>query len=124
VLAFIRLGWRLANPVPAALSNMKGWQERVASLMHWALYALILVTPLAGWMMSSAKNYPVSFFGLFTWPNLVAPDENLFKTLKETHEILATVMVSLALLHMLAALKHHFIDKDNILRRMLPLRLK
>ena len=124
MLAAVRLGWRWMNPVPAVPETMKGWLRAVASITHWALYALILLTPLAGLLMSSAKNYSVSYFGLFTWPNLVAPNETLFQALKETHEILAFTMLNLALLHAAAALKHHFFDKDNVLRRMLPMKLR
>jgi cytochrome b561 len=124
MLAILRLLWRLMNPTPIPVMGTKAWQERLASIMHWLLYALIFLTPLVGWTMSSAKNYPVSYFGLFTWPNLVAPDEGLFNTLRTTHGVLAKIMVSLAWLHAFAALKHHFFDKDNVLRRMLPLKLK
>jgi cytochrome b561 len=124
LLAILRLLWRLTNTVPAPVAGTKAWQERLASLMHWLLYVLIFLTPVAGWLMSSAKNYPVSYFGLFTWPNLVAPDEKLFDLFKETHEVLAGTMISLAILHALAALKHHFYDKDNVLRRMLPMKLR
>jgi cytochrome b561 len=120
----VRLTWRFANPTPAPVPDTKVWQERLASIMHWLLYALIFLTPLAGWLMSSAKNYTVSYFGLFAWPNLVAPDETLFTTLRSLHDLLAWAMVTLALLHATAALKHHFFDKDNVLRRMLPLKSK
>ena len=76
--------------------------------------------PLTGWLMSSAKNYSVSWFGLFTWPNLIGQDEANFKILRETHDVLSWVLLGLAILHVLAALKHHFWDKDTVLRRMLP----
>ena len=124
MLAVVRLIWRLINPVPAVPPNTKTWQQRASSVVHWSLYALILVTPLAGWLMSSAKNYSVSWFGLFTWPNLVAPDEGFYNAFKETHEILAFMILNVAGLHILAALKHHFWDKDNVLRRVLPVKLK
>jgi cytochrome b561 len=123
LLAAVRLVWRLSHPAPRPVDD-RGWQQKVASLVHWSLYALILVTPLAGWVMSSAKNYSVSWFGLFTWPNLVAPQENLAATLKTTHAALAKTMMVLVMLHAAAALKHHFIDRDNVLRRMLPVKLK
>jgi cytochrome b561 len=124
LLAFLRLAWRLANPTPADPPNTKPWQSRVSTAMHWLLYALIFVTPLLGWLMSSSKNYSVSYFGLFTFPNLVGADEAAFERFKELHEIAAQSMVVLAILHALAAFKHHFIDKDNVLRRMLPMKLK
>ena len=123
MFAVLRLLWRLANPPPTAIAAKK-WQEHAARIVHWLLYALILSTPLAGWLMSSAKNYTVSWFGVFSFPNLIAPDESRFDQLKELHEILAFSIFNLALLHLVAALKHHFFDKDNVLRRMLPLKLK
>lgn len=124
ILALLRLSWRLANPTPLPLANVRPWQNRAASVVHWSLYVLIVVTPLAGWLMSSARNFSVSYFGWFTLPNLVAPDAELFQQLKLVHRILAYTITNLAILHMLAALKHHFIDGDNTLRRMLPIRLK
>jgi cytochrome b561 len=123
MLAVLRLLWRFTNTAPSALAT-KAWQNRLASIMHWALYALILITPLFGWLMSSAKNDAVSWFGLFTFPNMVSPDESLVEQFKEVHEIFAFMIFNLAVLHLLAALKHHFYDKDNVLRRMLPMKLK
>jgi polyisoprenoid-binding protein YceI len=73
--------------------------------------------------MSSAKNYPVSWCGVFTLPNLVQPDEGLFELLKSTHEVLAGALLAFASLHVLAALYHHFMKKDDVLRRMLPFTL-
>jgi len=124
MLAAIRLLWRWANVVPAHLPTVKPWQQRIADITHWALYALILVTPLAGWLMSSAKSYSVSYFGLFTFPDLVAPNEDRYQTFKVLHAVLAFSIFNLALLHIAAALKHHFWDKDNVLRRMLPVKLR
>jgi len=123
-LAVLRLIWRLVNPVPAAPSAMPRWQRIASVVAHWALYALILLTPLMGWMMSSFKNYPVSYFKLFTFPDLVAPNEALFEASKALHKVLAGSMFSVAVLHILAALKHHFVDKDDVLRRMLPIKLR
>jgi cytochrome b561 len=71
-------------------------------------------------MMSSAKNYSVSWFGLFTWPDLIAPGERAFELLRGTHDTLAKVLFGVALLHILAALKHHFWNRDGVLLRMLP----
>jgi cytochrome b561 len=90
----------------------------------WALYALIIVTPLFGWMMSSARNFPVSYFGLFTLPDFVQPDRARYELFRDVHALLANTIFFVAVLHALAALKHHFFDRDNVLRRMLPVRLK
>ena len=76
--------------------------------------------PLSGWMWSSASNYPVSWFGLLQLPDLVQPSEALKGVFHESHEFLGTLLLVLAVLHALAALKHHFLDRDTVLRRMLP----
>jgi cytochrome b561 len=124
MLAAARLVWRWMNPVPKVPTAMPRWQQTGAHLSHIALYALLFVAPLLGWTMSSARNFPVSWFGLFTFPNLVGPDRALYDFLHEAHEVAAKSIFVLALLHAAAAFKHHFIDKDNVLRRMLPLELK
>jgi len=123
-LAVLRLIWRWLNPVPELPRHMPAWERFAAHASHFLLYALILVIPLTGWLMSSAKNYTVSWFNLFSLPNLVGPNEKLFDFFHETHEILATVLFYLALLHIAAALKHHFYDRDNVLRGMLPVKDK
>lgn len=123
-LAIVRLLWRLANPVPAVPLTTPRWQRIAAHVSHGALYALIMITPLFGWMMSSARNFPVSWFGLFTFPDLVQPDKAKYEFFHEVHEALALSLLCIAVLHAAAALKHHFFDRDNVLRRMLPVRLK
>jgi cytochrome b561 len=123
-LAIVRLLWRFMNPVPPMPADTPSWQRVAAHISHGALYALILITPLFGWMMSSARNFPVSYFGLFTLPDLVQPDKALYEFFHEAHEALAAAIFFIALLHAAAALKHHFFDRDNVLRRMLPVRLK
>ncbi|HMN45468.1 MAG TPA: cytochrome b [Povalibacter sp.] len=123
-LAVVRLLWRWVNPVPPLPAQTPRWQNVAAHLSHWALYALILITPLLGWTMSSARNFPVSWFGLFTLPDLIQPDRAKYDLLHEAHEICALTMAAIAVLHAAAALKHHFFDRDNVLRRMLPVRLK
>jgi len=120
-LAVIRLAWRLYDRPPPP-PPMPRWQLFASRLNHWALYALLFAMPLTGWMMSSASNYPVSWFGLVQLPDLVAPDRSLKEQFEEIHELLAKVLIALALLHVAAALKHQFIDRDGLLFRMLPWR--
>ena len=120
-LATIRLVWRLFNR-PPPLPPMPPWQRAIAHLNHAALYAILFAMPLTGWLMSSAKNYPVSWFGLVQLPDLIAPDTGLSHDLEDVHEWLSNVLIALAGLHVLAALKHQFIDRDNLLMRMLPWR--
>ena len=122
-LAVIRLAWRWIDRPPPP-PPMPRWQQLAANLNHWALYALLFAMPLSGWMMSSASNYPVSWFGIAQLPDLVLPDRSLKEQLEEVHELLATILISLALLHVAAALKHQFFDRDGLLFRMLPWRRK
>ncbi len=120
-LAVIRLAWRLIDRPPPP-PPMPRWQHLASRLTHAAFYVLLFVMPVTGWLMSSAANYPVSWFGLFQLPDFVRPDEGLEHLLEEIHETLAKVLIALAILHAVAALKHQFIDRDGLLMRMLPWR--
>jgi cytochrome b561 len=121
MLAILRLLWRLKNPPPALPDHMTPLERKLARATHIAFYVLLFAMPLTGWMMSSAKNYSVSWFGLFTWPNLIGKNETAFDVLRATHDTMSFILLSIAVLHILAALKHHFWNKDNVLLRMLPL---
>ncbi|HET6470348.1 MAG TPA: cytochrome b [Pseudomonadales bacterium] len=123
-LAVVRLVWRFASPPPPLPATMPRWQVRGAKLTHFAFYALLFLLPISGLVMSAAANFPVSYFGLFTIPNVVAPDESLVHVMKERHELLFNALVALAALHVAAALKHQFIDRDDVLRKMLPWRTR
>lgn len=119
-LALARIGWKLANrgqprPVP-----MVRPQRIAAAVGHGLLYLLLLAQPITGWMMSSAANYPVTFFGLLEFPALVSPNHDLHEALEEVHEALFGAIVLLAVGHALAAVLHHVWMKDDTLRRMLP----
>jgi cytochrome b561 len=120
MLAVVRLLWRLMNPTPDLTAETKPWERVLAKLSHFLLYALIFAMPLSGWLMSSAKNYPVSWFKLFQFPDLVAPSEQVFVQMRDLHHLLFAVLLGVALLHIAGALKHHFIDKNDVLKRMLP----
>jgi cytochrome b561 len=123
-LAILRLIWRWFNPIPNVPASTPAWQRKAAHFSHWALYALILVTPLIGWLMSSARNFPVSWFGIVTLPDFVEPNKAAYEFFHDTHEVLASALFVIALVHAGAALKHHLFDRDNVLRRMLPIKLK
>lgn len=123
LIAAVRITWRLIDRPPPP-PPMPAWQRSVSALVHWSLYALLFAMPLTGWMMSSAANYPVSWFGLVQLPDLVMPSESVAEVLEETHETLFTVLLALASLHVLAALKHQFVDRDGLLTRMLPWRVR
>ena len=121
VFALIRLVWRLMNRPPAAVP-MPTWQLWTSRITHWGMYALFLLVPLAGWGFSSAAGYPVKWFGVIPLPDFVPVDKALAQTLHDSHETLAWALAVLVGLHFAAAMKHHFIDRDGLLRRMLPSR--
>jgi len=120
MLAIVRLLWRFRHAPPALPAAMTPVERLLARGTHIAFYVLLFAMPLTGWLMSSAKNYSVSWFGLFTWPNLIAQNDDAFALLKTTHFYLSYALFAIAVLHILAALKHHFWNKDDVLRRMLP----
>jgi len=121
MLAVLRLAWRLKNPAPPLPPGMSPLERLLARATHTAFYVLLFAMPVTGLLMSSAKNYSVSWFGLFTWPNLIGQNEAAFEALRTTHDWLSYVLFAIAVLHILAALKHHFWNKDDVLLRMLPL---
>jgi cytochrome b561 len=118
MLFAIRLLWRLSNITPS-LSSLPYLERLAARSMHLAFYGFMVAMPLTGWLMSSSAGLPVSFFGLFTLPDLVMPNEKWFAFFREVHKWLAFGLIAAILGHTAAALKHHFMDKDDILRRML-----
>ena len=120
MLALLRLAWRSANPTPELPDTLKPYERRLARFTHGLLYGLLFAVPLAGWTASSARGFPVSWFGLFTLPDLVPKNKGLYDTLLDTHAFLAWTLGAVAIIHLLAALKHHFVLKDDVLRRMLP----
>ena len=118
-LTLARLFWRLANPTPRLPDAMPAWERRGAHASHLALYGLLLALPLVGWLYSSASAFPVSVFGLFTLPDLIGANEGSAKTLQTLHWLGGLALLGLLALHVGAALKHHFRDRDAVLRRML-----
>jgi cytochrome b561 len=115
----LRLAWRLFDPVPPFPDSMRAVDKLGAHAAHYMLYALLFLMPLSGWAMSSAAGFPVSVYGLFTLPNIVPADKALLDLSCATHEWMAYALIGLIVLHVAAALWHHFVRKDNILRRML-----
>jgi cytochrome b561 len=99
---------------------MPAWQRLAAHTAHWALYVLFFAVPLMGWAYSSASGFPVVVFGVLPLPDFVSPDKALAEVLKARHGQLAFALAVVVGLHVAAALKHHFIDRDGLLQRMLP----
>ncbi len=117
-LVLIRLIWRLTHPAPP-YEPMARWQRIGAHASHWLLYLLMIATPILGWLYSSASGYPVVYLKLWKLPDLVSKNSDLAKVLVQVHAFLAWTLFYVVLLHAAAALKHHFVDHDRTLRRIL-----
>jgi cytochrome b561 len=120
LLAVARVAWRAAHPAPAWPASMKPWETRLAAAAHALLYVLMLAVPLSGWLMSSAAGFKVVYLGLVPLPDLVGKDKALADFLDWVHQYLTAVLGGLVLLHVAAALKHRFVDRDGTLARMIP----
>jgi cytochrome b561 len=119
MLALVRIAWKIMNKgAPGPIGN--DWQRKAAAAGHGLLYLLILAQPLSGWIVSSTGNYPVTLFGWFQFPALVGENHDLHEVMEEVHEMLFFALLTVAAIHVAAALYHHFVLKDGVLRRMLP----
>ena len=119
LLTCARLGWRWVRPAPPPVA-MPEWQRRAAKVTQMLMYALLLVIPVSGWLYSSATGVQVVYLGLVPLPDLVPNDKALAGVLKGTHVALNFTLFALVFVHTAAALKHHFVDRDPALIRMLP----
>ncbi|MES3022604.1 MAG: cytochrome b [Pseudomonadota bacterium] len=119
-LATLRLLWRLTHTPPAYPAAMPSWQKTAASALHGLLYVLLFAVPVSGYFYTLAAGVPVVYFGLFELPVLIAPDPALKIVLKQVHFWLNMTLAASVGAHLAAALKHQFIDRDGVLKRMLP----
>lgn len=119
-LAVLRLAWRLVTPPPPLPHDMASWERRAARTSHALLYLMLFAQPLLGLVHSWAANFPVVIYGTITLPNPIGANEPLKNAVVAAHFWLGMAMLGLIALHTLAALKHHVVDRDDILRRMLP----
>ena len=120
VLVVLRLLWRIGHPRPPYPSHMKTWEKRLASGAHALLYALLFAMPISGWMLNSAAHVPVRLFWLVPLPPLVGPDRALVRPLAIAHVLMGWTLAVLIVVHIAAALHHHFVRRDRLLVRMLP----
>ena len=120
LLVWLRLFWRVTHRPPALPANMPKTMQLVAHAGHLLLYVLMIAIPLSGWLMSSAKGFQTVWFGVLPIPDLLDKNKDLGELLKNVHASLNLLFVAVIAGHIGAALKHHFIDKDDILKRMLP----
>lgn len=115
-LGLARIAWRVVNRRrPSRPTGPQGW---MATAVQWALVALLVIVPLSGWLLLSAEGHAPSFFGLFSLPRLVGAGEGIEEFAEEAHEVLPWVLLGVLALHVLGALKHHIVDGDDTLRRM------
>ena len=120
MLVLARIAWRAGHRPPALPATMSPLTRHAATLVHLALYLLMLAIPISGWLMSSAKGVATVWFGVLPLPDLVAKDKALGDLLFEVHKALNLSLLALVIAHVGAALKHRFVDRDDVLARMLP----
>jgi cytochrome b561 len=126
ILSLMRLTWRIMNPPPPLPDTMKGWEVAVAKLTHWGFYVLMIGIPVGGWVIISTSPYSIAteWWGLFEWPKLPLGELPFRKALNEAakagHSAGAWAVIGLLALHVGGALKHMFIDDDDVMARMLP----
>ena len=118
VLMFVRIRHRIANPPPPPEPGLPSWQVGLSHQTHWLLYLILLVMPMIGWLGSNALGRPVSMYGLFDLPTLTAEDKPFGEALYTAHGVLGYSLLALVVIHVGAALHHHFGRKDATLMRM------
>ncbi len=119
-LACLRLLWRLAHRAPPYPAGMPQWQQKAAGASHLLLYFLIFAVPLSGYFYSLASGVPVVYLTVIPLPLLIGPDPEWKPVLKLTHYWLNVTLLTVFCLHVAAALKHHFVDRDGVFKRILP----
>lgn len=120
MLAILRLAWRLFHAPPPLPKHLANWEIWAAKLGHIALYCLIFIVPLSGWFYSQAAGYGDYWWGPISFPSLIEASTAAENFFYELHELLVKLLMAVVGVHILAALRHHFILKDDVLKRMLP----
>ena len=120
VLATARILWRLRHAPPLPPASMPAWERRLANASHALLYVLIFAAPLSGWLFSSAAGFQTVYLGVLPIPDLLAKNRELAEVLRIAHHWINYTMAAVVALHVAAALKHRFVDRDEVFARMLP----
>lgn len=118
LLVGLRIVWRLTHRPPALPDDLPRWQRAASHAVHGLLYLLILAVPMTGWLMSSAKGFQTVWFGVLPLPDLVEKNRELGQALGSAHQFLNYLLLTLVILHVVAALKHHFHERRPFLQRM------
>lgn len=124
LLSAARLLWRLWHPAPPLPESMKPWEKKGAHLSHVLLYVLFFASPVTGWLFSSAAGYKTVYFAVLPIPDLLGKNKEVADVLRIVHHWINYLLAAVIAVHAAAALKHHFIDRDEVMRRMLPNRKK
>ena len=123
VLVILRLAWRLFNPPPSPPPGNPAWETKLAAVGHWILYVLMFAVPVSGWWISDASRVPFEAFFTLPMPDFIEVNRSMQETASEVHEALTKALLLVVIVHVAAALRHHFGLRDDVMRRMLPGRL-
>ncbi|MBN9589903.1 MAG: cytochrome b [Alphaproteobacteria bacterium] len=115
----LRFLWRIKGPIPVPAANAP-WERSLATFTHWMLYILVFVMTLLGWAAANARGWDVKLFGIVTLPAISPSGSHWGHEAGDIHNVLVYVLLGFIVLHFAGALKHQFVDGNNILRRMLP----
>ena len=115
-----RLLWRATHAAPALPDTMKPRERQLAHASHALLYVLFFAAPLTGWLFSSAAGFQTVYLGVLPIPDLLSRNKELADVLRFMHRWINYTMAAVIVVHIAAALKHHFVDRDDVLVRMLP----
>lgn len=122
LVVLARLGWRATHPAPEEPNSLPAILRLAARATHWALYTLLIAFPLMGWANASSRGWSVSLFGIIPLPPLSPTGSSIGHEMGDVHKVFAWVLIAVVAIHVLAALFHHFVIRDDTLRRMLPVR--
>jgi cytochrome b561 len=114
----VRVAWRLGNPPPVHPPGSPAWEKTAAKISHALLYVLMFAVPLSGWLSASTSIIPWKLWWTLSWPRIASPDPDLHSLASDLHEITFICLCIVLTIHIAAALKHHFINRDEVLKRM------
>lgn len=129
LLSLIRVAWRVAHPAPPYPAGLPKWEQLSSRIVHWGFYLIMIAMPVTGWIMTSGPKAKtgLTLYGIVPWPMLgfvhtaQGQTATIWHAIGETHGLLAYLAYVLIVLHVAAALKHQFVDRDVIMARMLPM---
>lgn len=118
-LAVLRVLWRATHTPPPLPDTIARWQRIASGVLHQSLYLLLFAVPMSGWLMSSAKGFKTVWLGVVPLPDLIGKNKELGRVLENVHQSLNYLLLLLVVAHIAAALKHKYLDRDEVMARML-----